>query len=166
VLGVHADGGLQTRLRLPASQLYPVPDALDDDTAVLAEPLSIAFRAVQRSAIGAGETAVVFGAGPIGLLIIQLLLRARGCRAVVIDIDRARLDLAARLGAVPVVGGGDAGGRSMPSLRQPMASWRRASSRPPAPRPVCGWRPTWCARRAASSWSAGATARSRSTRSA
>jgi threonine dehydrogenase-like Zn-dependent dehydrogenase len=90
------------------SQLYPVPDALDDDTAVLAEPLSIAFRAVQRSAIGAGETAVVFGAGPIGLLIAQLLIRARGCRAVVVDVDRARLDLAAQFGAVPLSAGGEA----------------------------------------------------------
>src|ERR671933_922255 len=41
VLGVHADGGMQERMCLPAHQLYPVPDSLDDDTAVLAEPLSI-----------------------------------------------------------------------------------------------------------------------------
>jgi threonine dehydrogenase-like Zn-dependent dehydrogenase len=106
VLGVHVDGGMQTLFRLPASQLSCVPDALDDDTAVLAEPLSIAFRAVQRSEIGAGETAVIFGAGPIGLLIAQLLGRARGCRALVVDVDRARLDVAAQLGAVPLAGGG------------------------------------------------------------
>jgi 2-desacetyl-2-hydroxyethyl bacteriochlorophyllide A dehydrogenase len=81
-----------------------VPDGLDDATAVLAEPLSVAYRSVQRSEIGAGETAVVFGAGPIGLLISQLLLRARGCRVLVVDVDRVRLDLAEQLGAVAVVG--------------------------------------------------------------
>jgi 2-desacetyl-2-hydroxyethyl bacteriochlorophyllide A dehydrogenase len=93
---------------LPVGQLYAVPDALDDETAVLAEPLSIAYRAVQRSGIGAGETAVVIGAGPIGLLIAQLLVRAHGCRVVAFDIDRARLELAAALGALP----GEADGTS------------------------------------------------------
>jgi threonine dehydrogenase-like Zn-dependent dehydrogenase len=107
VLGVHVDGGMQTLFRLPPGQLFPVPDALDDDTAVLAEPLSIAFRVVQRSEIGAGETAVVFGAGPIGLLIVQLLRRGRGCRALVVDVDHARLDLAEELGGKPLAAGGD-----------------------------------------------------------
>ena len=101
VLGVHVDGGMQHYAVLPVGQLYPVPDTLDDETAVLAEPLSIAYRAVQRSGIGPGETAVVIGAGPIGLLIAQLLVRAQGCRVVVFDIDRARLELAAALGAIP-----------------------------------------------------------------
>ena len=104
VLGVHADGGLQEPLRLPVQQLFAVPAALPDETAVLAEPLTIAFRAVQRSEIGAGETAVVLGAGPIGLLIAQLLVRARGCRALVADLDRTRLNLAERLGALALPG--------------------------------------------------------------
>lgn len=104
VLGVHADGGMQEPLRLPVHQLFPVPNRLSDETAVLAEPLTIAFRAVQRSGIGAGEVAVIFGAGPIGLLIAQVLVRARGCRALVADLDRSRLELAERLGAVALPG--------------------------------------------------------------
>ena len=107
VLGVHVDGGMQTEFRVPVGQLYAVPDALDDDTAVLAEPLSIAYRAVQRAEMAAGETALVFGAGPIGLLIVQLVMKARGCRAVVVDVDRARLDLAERVGAIAVRSGAE-----------------------------------------------------------
>jgi threonine dehydrogenase-like Zn-dependent dehydrogenase len=77
---------------------------MPDDVAVLAEPLTIAYHAVQRSRIEAGETGVVFGAGTIGLLIAQLLIRARGCRALVVDIDAERLRVAEQLGATPLQG--------------------------------------------------------------
>ena len=99
---------MQTVFCVPTGQLFAVPDGLDDATAVLAEPLSIAYRAVQRSDIGAGETAVIFGAGPIGLLIAQVLIRARGCRALVVDLDRSRLMLAERVGAIGLLGGPNA----------------------------------------------------------
>lgn len=108
VLGVHADGGLSERAAIPVHQLYAVPDDLSDETAVLAEPLSIAYRAVQRSGLEAGQTAVIFGAGPIGLLIAQLVIRGRGGRAVVVDLDRSRLERAEAVGATPVSGDAEA----------------------------------------------------------
>ncbi len=102
VLGVHVDGGMQEVMTLESQRLFPVPDPMPDDVAVLAEPLTIAYHAVQRARIAAGEIAVVFGAGAIGLLITQLLVRARGCRALVIDIDSGRLSVAQALGATTV----------------------------------------------------------------
>jgi L-gulonate 5-dehydrogenase len=104
VMGVHVDGGLQEVKALESQRLFPVPDSMPDDVAVLAEPLTIAYHAVRRSGIAAGEIAVVFGAGTIGLLITQLLVRARGCQALVIDIDPGRLSIAQALGAVPLQG--------------------------------------------------------------
>jgi len=104
VMGVHVDGGLQETCVFDADRLFPVPDAMPDDVAVLAEPLTIAYHAVQRSNIDAGQTGVVFGAGAVGLLIAQLLIRARGCRALVIDIDPERLNIARALGATPLRG--------------------------------------------------------------
>ena len=104
VMGVHLDGGLQERFPLGIERLFPVPDAMPDDAAVLAEPLTIAYHAVQRAAIGAGKTAVVFGAGSIGLLIAQLLIRARGCRVLVVDIVAQRLRVAESLGATGLQG--------------------------------------------------------------
>jgi 2-desacetyl-2-hydroxyethyl bacteriochlorophyllide A dehydrogenase len=106
-MGVHVDGGMQEVKALDSRHLYAVPDAMPDDVAVLAEPLTIAYHAVKRSAIEAGQIAVVFGAGPIGLLIAQLLMRARGCRAVVIDVDEQRLSVAQALGATPLQGDDD-----------------------------------------------------------
>jgi 2-desacetyl-2-hydroxyethyl bacteriochlorophyllide A dehydrogenase len=104
VLGVHIDGGMQEITALASWRLYAVPDEMPDDAAVLAEPLTVAYHAIERACIRAGETAVIFGAGAIGLLIAQLLLRARGCRAMVIDIDPGRLRIAEALGAIPLEG--------------------------------------------------------------
>lgn len=101
-VGVHVDGGLSDRWAVDARNLHPVPDTMPDDVAVLAEPTSVAFHAVERSGIEAGQVAVVFGAGAIGLLVAQLLMRARGCRALVIDVDPWRLRVAGELGAAPL----------------------------------------------------------------
>lgn len=104
VMGVHIDGGMQELMAVASRRLFAVPPTMPDDVAVLAEPLTIAYHAVERSNIRAGETAVVFGAGAIGLLIAQLLLRARGCRALVVDVDAGRLGVAQALGATPLQG--------------------------------------------------------------
>ncbi|MDP9351574.1 MAG: alcohol dehydrogenase catalytic domain-containing protein, partial [Chloroflexota bacterium] len=103
VLGVHVDGGLQDQFRVESRNLFPVPEGMLDEVAVLAEPTSIAYHAVERSGIGTGRLAVVFGAGSIGLLIAQLL-RARNCHVYVIDINPFRLEVAQALGAIAVHG--------------------------------------------------------------
>ena len=107
VMGVHVDGGLCDETLVRLDRLHTVPDELPDDLAVLAEPVSIAYRAVQRAEIEAGMYAIVFGAGPIGLLITQLLLHARGSRVIVVDQDEWRLGIAARLGALTIASTAD-----------------------------------------------------------
>ncbi len=102
VMGVHVDGGLRDVIAVDTRQLFPIPEGMSDDVAVLAEPTSIAYHAVQRSGIEAGQVALVFGAGAIGLLITQLLLRARGTRVLVSDVDPWRLTVATGLGATPL----------------------------------------------------------------
>ncbi|MFM8411455.1 MAG: MDR/zinc-dependent alcohol dehydrogenase-like family protein [Alphaproteobacteria bacterium] len=98
VLGiVGADGGFAERLRIPASNLHRVPDAIDDDTAVFVEPLAAAFRAAEQTSHLAGARSLVVGAGKLGLLVAQVL-RARGDRVVVIARRAAAVELAARLG--------------------------------------------------------------------
>ncbi len=66
VMGVHIDGGMQEQTVVASDRLHVVPPTMPDDVAVLAEPLTIAYHAVEHSNIRAGETAVVFGAGAIG----------------------------------------------------------------------------------------------------
>jgi L-iditol 2-dehydrogenase len=87
------DGALRAELAWPDLLLHPLPDAVDDDSAVLLEPLGIAIHAVDLSGAQAGQRAGVFGCGPIGLVLIRLL-RANGV-TVAIATDRREHRLAA-----------------------------------------------------------------------
>ncbi|MGB4137609.1 MAG: NAD(P)-dependent alcohol dehydrogenase [Microbacterium sp.] len=93
------EGAFQEYVRHPASFCHVLPDGVGLLEGALIEPLSVAFHAVDRSGAGLGDTAVVLGAGCIGLLTL-LALRASGVRdVVVVDLVENRLELAARLGA-------------------------------------------------------------------
>ena len=102
LFGVHIDGGLRDRAWVRDDRVHPVPADLRDDLAVLAEPTAVAYHAVQRSEVEVGTFVVVFGAGPIGLLITQLLIRIHACRVLVVDLDEWRLGVAAAMGALVV----------------------------------------------------------------
>jgi threonine dehydrogenase-like Zn-dependent dehydrogenase len=79
--------------------LFIIPDEVPYDVAALTEPLSVSLHAVNRSMPQAGQTAVVFGAGPIGVGIVAWL-KLRGVRDVVaVDVSEARLRVAADIGA-------------------------------------------------------------------
>jgi L-gulonate 5-dehydrogenase len=95
--GIHLDGGLQERLVIGQGQLFAVRIE-NPAIAALAEPVSIAVRAVNRAAIVPGEPAVVLGAGPIGQSIC-LVACERGARVLMIDLQERRLALSRELGA-------------------------------------------------------------------
>lgn len=88
-LGVHCDGGLQRHFLVAARKLHPAP-GLTMDQAALVETLAIGCHAVHRSALKSGETALVIGAGPIGLSVIEFTKLA-GARTIVIDTNAQRL---------------------------------------------------------------------------
>jgi threonine dehydrogenase-like Zn-dependent dehydrogenase len=97
LIGVHTDGALQTRLRVPATQVFPVGDQ-DPAVAALVEPASIAVRAVVRGSVAPGERVVVFGAGPIGQAIAVAAVD-RGASVLLVDRLRSRLEHAKAIGA-------------------------------------------------------------------
>ncbi len=104
VLGVSCGeyrlhGAFAEYVAVPERVLYRIPDALSFDRAAMIEPCSIAVHAVDRCQVSINDTAVVVGAGMIGLLIIQAL-RLGGCgRIFAVDVEDAKLQLACRLGA-------------------------------------------------------------------
>jgi L-iditol 2-dehydrogenase len=84
---------------VPQHILVRLPDAVSFRHAATIEPLAIAYHAAHRAKIAPDDTAVVMGAGVIGLLAVQML-RAEGCGPIIaVDLDQGRLDLARRLGA-------------------------------------------------------------------
>ena len=104
VLGVHADGGMREQFVLPARKLHPSAK-LSLDQLALVETLGIGAHAVQRAAVGKNESALVIGAGPIGLAVTQFAIEA-GASVIVLDINDARLDFCHRtLGAPHTING-------------------------------------------------------------
>ena len=101
LIGIHTDGGLQDLLTVPAEQVYPI-HADDPAVAALAEPVSIAVRAVNRSRVIPSERVVVLGAGPIGQCIC-LVARERGADVLVVDLMDTRLALSRDMGADTLV---------------------------------------------------------------
>jgi L-iditol 2-dehydrogenase len=114
VLGVScADyrraGAFAEYVTVPERIVYRLPEAMSFAEAAMLEAVSVALHAVSLSPITSETTALVIGAGMIGLLTLQAL-RAAGCsRVFVADIDASRLKLAADLGAteaLPATGAG------------------------------------------------------------
>jgi L-iditol 2-dehydrogenase len=104
VLGVSCDeyrrnGAFAQFVAVPQHILCKIPDRLSFEQAAMVEPVSVAVHAVNRTRIALGDSAVVVGAGMIGLLVVQAL-RGAGCgKIIAVDLSPQRLQLARRLGA-------------------------------------------------------------------
>jgi threonine dehydrogenase-like Zn-dependent dehydrogenase len=96
VLGVHTDGGMRPFISIPVELLHK-SDKLSLDQLALVETLGIGAHAVQRSELRGGEEALVVGAGPIGLAVVQFALAA-GARVRMLEISEPRRAFVERLG--------------------------------------------------------------------
>jgi L-iditol 2-dehydrogenase len=103
-VGIDRDGGFAELSALPERACWPAPAGLASDILLFTEPLAVVTRAVARAAPRPEETAAVVGAGTLGLLALQVL-RARGCRVLVVGRTGRRLALARELGADSTVAG-------------------------------------------------------------
>lgn len=97
--GFSAPGGLAEYVCAPTYQLYPLDPRVSWEAAALVEPTAVAVRAVNRTAPKLGETALVVGAGPIGLAILQVLHAAGVTRVMVTEVAQKRLEMARDFGA-------------------------------------------------------------------
>lgn len=98
-------GAFAEYVTVPERILYHLPDNLAFADAAMLEAVSVGIHAVRVAEVKGGETALVIGAGMIGLL-VQQAARASGCsRIFVTDLDATRLELARSLGADAVVDG-------------------------------------------------------------
>lgn len=89
VFGVHEDGGMRERIKLPAKYLHR-SSSLTYDQLALVEPLAIGCHAVNRADIKEDDKVLVIGAGPIGLAAIQFA-KLKNAKVVVMDINEERL---------------------------------------------------------------------------
>lgn len=108
VLGVspgeyRRDGAFAEYVAVPQHILYRLPAGMSFERAAMVEPVAVAAHAVGLTPIAVGDTAVVVGAGMIGLCLVQVL-RAAGCsRVFAVDLEPAKRELARKLGAQDVL---------------------------------------------------------------
>jgi L-iditol 2-dehydrogenase len=96
-------GAFAELIAVPAHVVYKLPEAMPFAHAAMLEAVSVALHAVKLSQSRRGDTALVIGAGMIGLLILQAALEAGCSRVFVADVDATRLKLASALGASETV---------------------------------------------------------------
>ncbi len=104
VLGVSCGdyrrhGAFAEYIKVPQHILCALPDSVSYEQAAFAEPITIALHGVSRLPIQPGDSAVVVGAGLIGLLVVQVLKLKGAGTVIAVDIDEKRLEIAKELGA-------------------------------------------------------------------
>ena len=110
-IGFGYPGAFAERLLIPGAELgvnvHRLPDELSFDEGALVEPLGVAVHSVRRAGAAAGQSALVYGLGPIGLHVAQALC-ARGVGPVLgVDLSPLRRERAEELGVVALDGAGD-----------------------------------------------------------
>lgn len=96
-------GAFAEYVAVPERIVYPLPDAMGFSEAAMLEAVSVALHAVNVAEMGGGETAMVIGAGMIGLLVVQAARVGGAARVISADIDATRLRLASEVGADGVI---------------------------------------------------------------
>lgn len=102
-LGVNIPGGFAEFCAVPVSQALKIPKSLPLAHAALAEPVACCLRGVDLAAITSGDRVVIFGAGPMGAIILQLARMQGASQVIMIDPQEGRRKRAEALGASWVI---------------------------------------------------------------
>ncbi len=96
VMGIlEADGSFAEYVNVPIANLHTVPESVDDDSAVFAEPLAAAFEVLEQVHVMPNQDCVVLGDGKLGLLVAQVLRQA-GAQVLVVGHHPENLEILAR----------------------------------------------------------------------
>jgi len=102
-LGGGADGGFAEYVIARGDGVYKLPDEITYEMAALSEPTATAVHASRRARLSPGDSVVIVGAGPIGLLVMQAARAAGATKLFVIEPSPERGEVAKRLGATEVI---------------------------------------------------------------
>jgi threonine 3-dehydrogenase len=101
-IGVNEQGAFAQYLCLPAFNVVPLPDKIDDDIGAILDPLGNAVHTALSFDL-VGEDVLITGAGPIGIMAAAVARHVGARHVVITDVNQARLDLASKVAdVVPV----------------------------------------------------------------
>lgn len=102
-LGIFVDGGFAEYSVVPVSAIHKISKEIPTEVAIFAEPVSCVDSSMSKIQLNVGETALVLGAGPIGLYFIQMLKAAGAGKIIVSEISEFRTKYAYECGADRVI---------------------------------------------------------------
>lgn len=97
--GVTINGAFAEYVKTKAENVYKVTEGFNLDEAALIEPLACCVRGIDQAKVRTGDAVAIVGAGPIGLILLQLVKLAGASMVIQTDMEDARLKLARDLGA-------------------------------------------------------------------
>ena len=96
-------GGMSEYAVMPSYMVHQLPAELSREQGALVEPIAVGLRAVRRAGLVAGQSAAVFGAGPIGAVTMQCLKALGAGQIIAVEVAETRKRKALELGADVVI---------------------------------------------------------------
>lgn len=96
-------GGFAEFVVAPEDRVFKLPDTMSFEQGALVEPTAVVTHAVRNSQFRIGDTVAVFGAGPIGLLLVQTVKAAGASKIIVVEVSDTRRETALKLGATDII---------------------------------------------------------------
>lgn len=98
-VGIGRDGAFAEYVAVPARLAIPVVADIADEVLALTEPVACVVRAARKAQVGFGQSVVIFGAGPIGNLHVQMMRLVGAAPIIVADLSADRCRMAVEAGA-------------------------------------------------------------------
>lgn len=101
-IGLAGNGGFAKYVVVEDYMIHKIPDTMSFEQGALVEPAAVAVYSVLQSGLKVGQSVLVSGAGPIGLLCAQAALAAGASNVIITDVAEKRLEKAKEIGATHV----------------------------------------------------------------
>jgi 2-desacetyl-2-hydroxyethyl bacteriochlorophyllide A dehydrogenase len=103
MIGKHRDGGYAEFVAVPERSVFHLPDGIPfEQGAILMCSSATSLHALNKARLSPGETVAIFGVGGLGISAVQLARHFGAAEVFGVDINPRKLELAERLGAIPV----------------------------------------------------------------
>ncbi|GAC1398625.1 MAG: hypothetical protein NVS4B12_27150 [Ktedonobacteraceae bacterium] len=97
------DGAFANYVTVPTQFAYPLPDNMSNEEGAMIEPLSVGLWACRKARLRGGDSLLITGAGPIGMLAMKVALALGVAKVTITDVFPQRLAIAQRLGATQTI---------------------------------------------------------------